>query len=132
MPGLKRSAEDRLPLSLGDLALLGVVFLLACAAFAVEEGLIRDLRAGGGWSRSGGPADVVRVVSAAGRSVRVNGKEADPASAASAVRAVLAAGGEPLVVVEVGPGADCDLTMAVLDEVRSSGASRVKLLNRSP
>jgi biopolymer transport protein ExbD len=132
LPGLKRSPEDRPPLSLGDLALLVVVFLLACATFAVEEGLAQDMRIGSRWFGSGGGQDAVRVVSSRRGGVEVNGKPADLAAVGSAVRSALAAREEPLVVVVAEPGSDVDLVLAVLDQIRSIGAPRIKLVNRLP
>lgn len=93
---------------------------------------MRDLRAGSRRFGSGGSPEVVRVVSSARGGFEVNGRQADLASVGSAIRSALAAGGEPLVVVEAEPGSDGDLVLAVLDEIRSTGASRIKLMNRLP
>lgn len=98
----------------------------------MEEGLAQDMRIGSRWFGSGGGQDAVRVVSSRRGGVEVNGKPADLAAVGSAVRSALAAREEPLVVVVAEPGSDVDLVLAVLDQIRSIGAPRIKLVNRLP
>jgi len=130
----RRRRREEIPASsLADIAFLLLIFFIATTTFAVEFGLPLVLPSAQRRAvLSVRPEDVFQIEIHADGRLLANGRPIDIADIASRIRELNGTRGsggreEMVVIVETEPRAAYEQMIAVLDQVRESGARRVAL-----
>lgn len=105
-----------------DVVFLLLVFFMLVARFGLDTAIPISPALSGGGTYTGAP----RLVSIAPNSLRLNGRETDPAALPGAVRALMP-DDNAIVVLRPVDGADLQSVIDVMDRLSAAGLTRIVL-----